>query len=61
MSKVRVTYDGGRHGTALKESHGITGNGLPPTGKGEEFSPGDLVGASLAGCNVLVPGCRCQK
>jgi len=33
----------------------------PHTGKGEEFSPGELVGASLAGCMFLSLGAVAQR
>lgn len=62
MSKVRVTYDADQHCTALKESHGKTvAMDCPHTGKGEEFSPGELVGTSLAGCMFLSPGAVAQR
>lgn len=46
VSKLRVTYDGSQHCTALQEKKGKT----VVMGKGEEFSPWELVGAGLAGC-----------
>ncbi len=62
MRKVRVTYDAEQHCTALKESHGKTvAMDCPHTGKGEEFSPGELVGASLAGCMFLSLGAVAQR
>jgi uncharacterized OsmC-like protein len=62
MGKVRVTYDAAQHCTALKESHGKTvAMDCPHTGKGEEFSPGDLVGTSLAGCMFLSLGAVAQR
>lgn len=62
MSKVRVTYDAEQHCTALKESHGKTvAMDCPHTGKGEEFSPGELVGTSLAGCMFLSLGAVAQR
>jgi len=62
MSKVRVTYDADQHCTALKESHGKTvAMDCPHTGKGEEFSPGELVGTSLAGCMFLSLGAVAQR
>lgn len=62
MSNLRVTYDGDQHCTALKESHGKTvAMDCPHTGKGEEFSPGELVGASLAGCMFLSLGAVAQR
>ena len=62
MSKVRVAYDAEQHCTSLKESHGRTvAMDCPHTGKGEEFSPGELVGASLAGCMFLSLGAVAQR
>ena len=62
MSKVRVTYDAEQHCTALKESHGKTvAMDCPHTGKGEEFSPGELVGTSLVGCMFLSLGAVAQR
>jgi len=46
VSKLQVTYDGGQHCTALQETKGKT----VTIGRGEEFSPWELVGAGLAGC-----------
>ncbi len=46
VSKLQVTYDGNQHCTALQEKKGKTVN----MGKGEDFSPWELVGAGLAGC-----------
>ncbi len=62
MSKVRVTYDGEQHCTSLKESHAKTvALDCPHTGKGEEFSPGELAGTSLAGCIFLSLGAVAQR
>ena len=55
--KVTTTYDGVQHCTALKEPEGKTvAMDCPHTGKGEEFSPGNLVEAALAGCMLLSMG-----
>jgi len=57
MSKVRVTYDGSQHCTALQEKKGKSvAADCPHTGKGEEFSPAELVGAGLAGCMLMSMG-----
>jgi uncharacterized OsmC-like protein len=57
MGKISITYDGIQHCTALKEPQGNTvAMDCPYTGKGEEFSPGNLVGAALAGCMLLSMG-----
>lgn len=57
MTGVRTTYDGPQHCSAHKESHGKTvAMDCPYTGKGEEFSPTNLVEAALAGCMLLSMG-----
>lgn len=62
MSKVRVTYDCEQHCTSLKESHAkAVAMDCPYTGKGEEFSPGELAGTSLAGCMFLSLGAVAQR
>lgn len=55
--KISTTYDGIQHCTALKEPPGKTvAMDCPYTGKGEEFSPTNLVEAALAGCMLLSMG-----
>ena len=62
MSKLRITYDGDQHCTALREPLGNTvAMDCPYTGKGEEFSPGNLVGSALAGCMFLSMGAVAQR
>ena len=62
MSKLRITYDGDQHCTALREPQGNTvAMDCPYTGKGEEFSPGNLVGSALAGCMFLSMGAVAQR
>jgi uncharacterized OsmC-like protein len=57
MSKVHVTYDGPQHCTAFKDAQGKTvAMDCPYTGKGEEFSPAQMVGAGLVGCMLLSMG-----
>lgn len=57
MTRVETRYDGPQHCSALKESQGKTVSmDCPYTGKGEEFSPTDLVEAALAGCMLLSMG-----
>jgi len=54
MASVRTTYDGPQHCSALKEPDGkVVAMDCPYTGKGEEFSPTNLVEAALAGCMLL--------
>lgn len=62
MSKVRVTYDAEQHCTALKESDGKTlAVDCPYSGKGEEFSPSQLVATSMASCMFLSMGRVAQR
>jgi len=57
MTGVRTTYDGPQHCSTLKEPQGKTVTmDCPYTGKGEEFSPTNLVEAALAGCMLLSMG-----
>lgn len=57
MTTLRVTYDGFQHCTALKEPQGKTvAMDCPYTGKGEELSPANMVGAGLAGCMLISMG-----
>ena len=54
MSDVHTTYDEHQHCTAVKESHGKKiAMDCPYTGKGEEFSPTNLVESALGGCMLL--------
>lgn len=57
MAHLRVRYDGFQHCTALKEPQGRTAKmDCPYTGKGEEFSPANMVGSGLAGCMLISMG-----
>jgi len=59
MSELQISYDGIQHATALQEPQGktVAMDGCPATGgKGEEFSPMNLVGAGLAGCMLFSMG-----
>jgi uncharacterized OsmC-like protein len=53
MSQVEVTYDGDQHCTALSTKNGKYVPLDCPVTKGEEFSPGSLVAAGLAGCMLI--------
>jgi len=58
-SKLRITYDGTQHCTALQEPQRKTValDACPATGgKGEEFSPANLVGTGLVGCMLFSMG-----
>lgn len=57
MTKLQVTYDGFQHCTALIQPQGKTAAmDCPYTGKGEEFSPANMVGSGLAGCMLISMG-----
>ena len=57
MTDVQTTYDSLQHCTALKESTAKTVSmDCPYTGKGEEFSPTNLVEAALGGCMLIAMG-----
>jgi uncharacterized OsmC-like protein len=54
---LEVSYDGAQHCTAVLEPQGkIVATDCPYTGKGEEFSPMNLVGTGLAGCMLISMG-----
>jgi putative redox protein len=62
MSTLHLTYDGNQHATALKEpQHKSVAIDCPFTGKGEELSPGNLLGVSVAGCMLLSMGAVAQR
>jgi uncharacterized OsmC-like protein len=57
MSTLKLTYDGDQHATALREPFQNTvAIDCPITAKGDEFSPGNLLGISVAGCMLLSMG-----
>ena len=57
MTDVQTTYDSLQHCTALKESRAKTVSmDCPYTGRGEEFSPTNLVEAALGGCMLIAMG-----
>ncbi|WP_455199036.1 OsmC family protein [Kaarinaea lacus] len=57
MANLQVTYDGFQHCKALKQPQGKTAAmDCPYTGKGEELSPANMVGAGLAGCMLISMG-----
>lgn len=62
MSALTLTYDGDQHATALKEPHHNTvAVDCPFTARGDEFSPGNLLGVSVAGCMLLSMGAVAQR
>jgi uncharacterized OsmC-like protein len=62
MNTLKLTYDGDQHATALKEPfHKSVAIDCPLTAKGDEFSPGNLLGISVAGCMLLSMGAVAQR
>lgn len=62
MNALQLTYDGDQHATALKEpQHKSVAIDCPFTGKGEELSPGNLLGISVAGCMLLSMGALAKR
>ena len=55
--RIKTTYDEVQHCTALREPDGLeVAMDCPYTGKGEEFSPTNLVEAALGGCMLMAMG-----
>jgi len=62
MSTLKLSYDGDQHATALREPHlNTVAIDCPITAKGDEFSPGNLLGISVAGCMLLSMGAVAQR
>ena len=62
MPSLKLTYDGDQHANAVKEPHhNSVSIDCPYTGKGEELSPGNLVGIGIAGCMLLSMGALAQR
>jgi len=62
VNTLKLTYDGDQHATALREPHrNIVAIDCPFTAKGDEFSPGNLLGVSVAGCMLLSMGAVAQR
>jgi len=62
MNTLKLNYDGNQHATALKEPHhNSVAIDCPFTAKGDEFSPGNLLGISVAGCMLLSMGAVAQR
>ncbi|MHC4408132.1 MAG: OsmC family protein [Planctomycetota bacterium] len=62
MADVHTLYDAAQHCVALKESrHKTVAMDCPYTGKGEEFSPTNLVEAALGGCMLLAMGTLAKR
>jgi len=57
MGDIQTTYDAAQHCTSLKLSRGrAVSTDCPYTGKGEEFSPTNLVEAALGSCMLISMG-----
>ncbi len=59
MSKLQITYDDTQHCTALQRTirKSVASDACAATGgKGEELSPGELVGTGLASCMLFSMG-----
>ena len=57
MGDILTTYDGLQHCVSFKKSRDKTvAMDCPYTGKGEEFSPTNLVEAALGGCMLMAMG-----
>lgn len=62
MNSLTLTYDGKQHATALREPHhNSVAIDCPITARGDEFSPGNLLGISVAGCMLLSMGAVAQR
>ena len=62
MKSLTLTYDGDQHATAVREPHkNSLAIDCPITAKGDEFSPGNLLGISVAGCMLLSMGAVAQR
>jgi putative redox protein len=62
MGDVSTSYDALQHCSAVKRSKNKTvPMDCPYTGKGDEFSPGELVEAALSGCILLSMGAMAMR
>ncbi len=62
MSGVTTSYDAPQHCSAVKHSRDRSvAMDCPYTGKGEEFSPTNLVEAALGGCMLLAMGAMAMR
>jgi uncharacterized OsmC-like protein len=62
MAKIQITYDGIQHCTAFQEKNMKTVPiDCPYTGKGAEFSSGELVAAGVASCMLMSMGSLAQR
>ena len=59
---LQLTYGSDQHANAVKEPrHKAVAIDCPMTAKGDEFSPGYLLGISVAGCMLLSMGAVAQR
>ncbi len=57
MSQITTVYDSSQHCKATKVPQNLNVEmDCPYTGKGEKFSPGDLLESALAGCMLISMG-----
>ena len=64
MVQIQVTYEGGLRTRALHGPSGcelVTDAPVDNQGKGESFSPTDLVAAALGSCMLTIMGIAAQK
>lgn len=62
MNTLQLTYDGKQRATALKEpQHKSVAIDCPFTATGDELSPGNLLGISVASCMLLSMGAVAQR
>lgn len=62
MGKVQVTYDATQHCTALQlKNQKVVPIDCPYTGKGLEFSSGELVGVGVASCMLMAMGALAMR
>jgi len=62
VNTLKLTYDGDQHATASREpQHNFVAIDCPITASGDEFSPGNLLGISIAGCMLLSMGAVAKR
>ncbi len=64
MVKCKMTYQGGLHAELLHEPSGVTVCTDAPVdnhGKGESFSPTDLMCSAMAGCMATIMGIYAEE
>jgi putative redox protein len=63
MTRVKVAYTGHLHTESLHESGALIATDAPKDngGKGESFSPTDLIGTALGACMLTLMGLMAKK